>query len=37
MRGIWFAICYTHLDVGESEIEVAIHAATRITASAIER
>jgi hypothetical protein len=37
MRGIRFAKCYTHLDVGDEEIETAIEAATRIIATTVER
>ena len=32
MRGIRFAECGTHLDVGDEEIEAAIEAAAKITA-----
>ena len=37
MRGIRFARCCTHLDVGEREIEIAIRVAARIAANVIER
>ncbi len=37
MRGSWFSDCYTHLDVGDEEIEAAVEAAARLSATVLGR